>query len=98
MEAGIVHQQLNAYTDSVTARNTLVCYLQYLVDYRRDVPEIEEYFVNEMQGLSSTKYVKQLAEDDPIYQIVHVAEELDAADKERNKAVWTTLKNHIFNL
>lgn len=69
-----------------------------LIDYRRDVPEIEEYFVNEMQGLLSTKYVKQLQEDDPIYRIVQLAEDLDAVDGERNKAVWATLKNHILNL
>lgn len=98
MESGIVHQQLNTFENDTTARNTLVCYLQYLVDYRRDVPEIEEYFVNEMQGLSSTKYVKQLPEKGSIYQIMQIADGLDAADGERNKAVWATLRNHIFNL
>lgn len=98
MESGIVHQQLNAYENMATARNTLICYLQYLIDYRRDVPEKEEYFINEMQGLSSTEYVKQLEKDDPIYRIVHMAEGLDAANEEPNKAIWATLKNHIFNL
>ena len=98
MESGIVHEQLNAYSDDAAARNTLVCYLQYLIDYRRDVPENEAYFVNEIQGLSSTKYIKQLQEDDHIYQIVHIAEELDAANEYQNKAIWTTLKNYILNL
>lgn len=98
MESGVVHQQLNAYENIAAARNTLVCYLQYLIDYRRDVPEKEEYFVNEMHGLSSTKFVKRLSEDDPIYQIVQLAEGLDTIEMERNKPIWVALKNHIFNL
>lgn len=44
MESDIVHKQLNEH-DNATARHTLVCYLQYLIDYRRDVPTIEEHVI-----------------------------------------------------
>lgn len=41
MESDIVHKQLNEHDDAA-ARHALVCYLQYLIDYRRDVPSVEE--------------------------------------------------------
>lgn len=97
MESNIVHKQLNEHDDAA-ARHTLVCYLQYLIDYRRDVPTIEEHVIGELQRLLSTRYVQQLSEDDPIYYILHLAEELEIDEEKRNKNVWMTLKNRIGNL
>src|SRR5688500_5841558 len=97
MESDIVHKQLNEHDDAA-ARHTLVCYLQYLMDYRRDVPTIEDHVVNEFQRLLSTAYVKRLPEDDPIYYILHLAEEVEVAKGEQAKSLWATLKNRIGNL
>lgn len=97
MESDIVHKQLNGLDDAA-ARRTLVCYLQYLMDYRRDVPTIESHVISELQRLLSTGYVKQLPEDDPAYYILHLAAELEIDEEERNKNVWITLKNRIENL
>ena len=97
MESSIVFKQLNENDDAAT-RHMLVCYLQYLIDYRRDVPTIEAHVINEFQRLLSTRYVKQLSEDDPIYYILHLAEELEIDEEERNRNVWITLKNRIGSL
>lgn len=97
MESSIVHKQLNEH-DNATARHTLACYLQYLIDYRRDVPTIESQVINEFQRLLSTGYAKQLREDDPIYYILHLAEELEIDEEERNKNIWIRLKNRVGSL
>ena len=94
MESDIVHKQLNEH-DNATARHTLVCYLQYLIDYRRDVPTIEGHIINEFQRLLSTKYVRQLQEDDPIFYILQLAKELEVAEEEQAKSTWVVLKNRI---
>lgn len=94
MESDIVHKQLNEHDDATT-RHMLVCYLQYLIDYRRDVPAIEEHVINEFQSLLSTKYVKQLREDDPIFYILQLAKELEVAKEEQAKSTWLVLKNRI---
>lgn len=97
MESDIVHKQLNEHDDTA-ARHMLVCYLQYLMDYRRDVPTIEDHVVNEFQRLLSTRYVKRLPEDDPMYYILHLAEELEVAEGEQSSSLWATLRNRIGNL
>ena len=96
MESSIVFKQLNEH--DAAAKHTLVCYLQYLIDYRRDVPAIEDHVINEFQRLLSTEYVKRLSKDDPIYYILHLAEGLEIDEEERNKNVWITLKNRIGSL
>lgn len=96
MESDIVHTQLN--NNSVEARNTLICYLQYLMDYRRDVPQKEEYIIQELQGLASTRYAKQLRPEDPIYRVLYAAQQLEEADGEHAKNLWSELKNAIYKL
>lgn len=98
MESCTVHQQLLNPDDGIKTRQTLICYLQYLVAYRRDVAEIDEYIVQELQGLLPTKYIKQLQEDDPIQQILQLANELDLDDKEYSKTAWTRLEKDILKL
>lgn len=97
MESSIIHQQLNDPND-LEARYALICYLQYLMDYHRDVPTVEDYIVNELQRLRSTRYVKLLQEEDPIYDILHSSEELSVGEQETNKPVWRILRNDIINL
>lgn|GEM_PF-3472582 len=97
MESNIIHQQLNDPSDS-EARDALVCYLQYLMDYHRDVPTVEDHIINELQRLRSTKYAKQLPEEDPVCSIMRSSEDLDAGEYEANKPVWRMLRNSIINL
>lgn len=93
MESRIVHQHLNDNTPD--ARDMLICYLQYLMDYRRDVPQKEEHIIYELQGLLSTTYTKLLEEDDVMHRLLHTAQELEPGDDENNKAIWSALKSDI---
>jgi hypothetical protein len=92
MESKIIHQQLRK-ADSQVSRHALICYLQYLMDYYRDVPTVEEYIVNELQGLSATAYARALRKDDPIYRILQLSQELRI--EEENKTLWQKLRNQI---
>ncbi len=98
MESGIVHQQLNKSDNDTEARHMLVCYLDYLLAYRRDVPDVDDYVVNELQSLQSTKYVKELPEGDAIYEILRIAEGFNLDDDSQNKAIWSVLKNKVMQL
>jgi len=98
VESKIVHQQLNGPGNTPGLRNMLICYLQYLMDYRRDVPGKDEYALYELHNLLSTKYVKSLPEDDPVCQLLHLSEQLEQADPQRSKNIWTELKNSIYEL
>jgi hypothetical protein len=73
MESRIIHAQLDNPVNIIETRRALVCYMQYLITYRQDVPEMDEYIMHELQALLSTKYVSQLQEEDSIYQIIRVA-------------------------
>lgn len=98
MESSIVHQQLTTISSEASARHTLVCYLQYLIDYRRDVPGKDEYVIYELRSLQSTKYIKQLSDDDPIRRLLSLSDEMEHSSEERNKDLWAELKNTILNL
>jgi hypothetical protein len=96
MESKIIHEQLN--NNDVNAKHALVCYLQYLIDFRRDVPDKDEYVIYEMQSLLSTKYVVDLQGDDPLYQILHSIKRLEPTDENIGIGLWNTLKNDIGRL
>ncbi len=98
MESDIVHQQLNTISNEAAAQRTLVCYLQYLIAYRRDVPNKDEYVTYELQSLQSTQYVKKLAADNPIRMLLSLSDELEEADEKHGKLLWSKLKNGVANL
>jgi len=97
MESAIVHEQLNK-PNNPGARNILICYLQYLMDYRRDVAEMDEHVKDELHRLQLTEYVKQLQKHDPIYGILQTAEGLETADGLDSKSIWSSLNRNIPNL
>lgn len=98
MESSVVHRELNDFIDAIEARRTLVCYLDYLLAYRRDVPDVDDYVICELQALPSTQYAKLLQKDDPIYRLLTLTEELEVDDENHNKTVWSTLKNCVIKL
>jgi len=97
MESKIVHERLNNLNDA-GARDALVCYLQYLMDYRRDVPDMDDHVISELQRLFSTKYVQNLRDNDPIRHILNSAEELEEADTQSRQHIWSTLRSNILSL